>query len=110
MMLNNQAQAMTLWRAEHSLLTIEDLARAAGLTPEIVDALVRYRLIEPTTITSSYPLFPVSSIERLKRILRLRHDLGVNLSGVAVILEMMERIEELTSELRFLRSCHYSEE
>ena len=98
-----QTHALTVWRTEHSLLTLEDLASAAGLHPELVDVLVRYRLVEPTANTGSCPLFSISSVERLGRILRLRHDLGVNLAGVAVILELMERIEHLQTELKLSR-------
>jgi DNA-binding transcriptional MerR regulator len=107
---NSQTRALTLWRTEHSLLTLDDLASAAGMTPEIVDAFVRYRLIEPAPKTTNYQLFPSSCVDRLKRILRLRNDLGVNLAGVAVILEMAERIEELMRELTVLRSLYYPEE
>jgi DNA-binding transcriptional MerR regulator len=102
-MLNNKTHAMTLWRTEHSLLTIEDLARAAGMTPELVDTFVRYRLVEPSARVSSYQLFSMSSIERLKSISRLRYEVGVNLAGVGLILDMAERIEELSTELRTLR-------
>jgi chaperone modulatory protein CbpM len=98
-----QTHALTVWRTEHSLLTLEDLASAAGLHPELVDVLVRYRLVEPAANTGSCPLFSISSVERLGRILRLRHDLGVNLAGVAVILELMERIEHLQTELKLSR-------
>jgi len=99
-MMAEQTHALTVWRTEHSLLTLEDLASAVGLHPELVDVFVRYQLVEPTVHTGSCALFPTSSVERLNRILRLRHDLGVNLAGVAVILEMMERVERLQTELR----------
>ena len=101
---------LTLWRTENSLLTLEDLAKAAGMTPEVVDAFVRYRLVEPSFRTTTCPLFPTSCVERLKRILSLRYDLGVNLAGVAVILEMTERIEELKRELIVLRTYSFPPE
>src|ERR1700722_3302649 len=101
-MMADQTCALTVWRTEHSLLTLEDLANAAGLHPELVDTFFRYRLVEPTMHTGSCPLFSTSSVERLRRILRVRHDLGVNLAGVAVILQMMEQIEDLQAELRLL--------
>jgi DNA-binding transcriptional MerR regulator len=106
----SKSYALTLWRTENSLLTLEDLAKAAGMTPEVVDAFVRYRLVEPSLKITAYQLFPISSIERLKRILRLRNDLGVNLAGVAVILEMTERIEELKREVIVLRRYCFPEE
>ena len=58
---------------------------------------------EPTVHTGSCALFSTSSVARLNRIVRLRHDLGVNLAGVAVILEMMERVERLQTKLRLWR-------
>jgi DNA-binding transcriptional MerR regulator len=105
-----KSYALTLWRTENSLLTLEDLAKAAGMTPEVVDTFVRYRLVEPSSESNSHQLFPISCVERLKRILRLRYDLGVNLAGAAVILEMTERIEELKRELIYLRRYCLPEE
>jgi DNA-binding transcriptional MerR regulator len=98
-----QTHALTVWRTEHSLLTLEDLASAAGLHPELVDAFVRHQLVEPTVHISSCPLFPTSSVGRLKRILHLRHEMGVNLAGISVILDMTEQIENLETELEMLR-------
>src|SRR5258705_1530451 len=98
-----QTHALTVWRTEHSLLTLEDLASAAGLHPDLVDVFVRYQLVEPTVHTRSCPLFPTSSIERLKRISRLRHEKGVNLAGISVILDMPEQIENLETDLEMLR-------
>lgn len=104
-MMADTTQALTVWRTEHSLLSLEDLANAAGVHAELVDTFVRYRLVKPLAGYGPYPLFSTSSVERLQRILRLRHDLGVNLAGVRVILEMAERIETLQKEINFLRRC-----
>jgi hypothetical protein len=98
-----QSNALVLWRTEHGLLTVDDLASAAGLHSEIVETFVRFGLIEPLSRCGSCALFQPSSIERLRLIIRLRHDLGVNLAGVGVILELTERIENLQTELDFLR-------
>jgi DNA-binding transcriptional MerR regulator len=95
--------AMVLWRKEQGLLTVEDLASAAGLNSDAVETFLRFGLIEPRLRTGSCPLFQKSSVGRLRRIQRLRHDLGVNFAGVAVILEMAERIENLQAELESLR-------
>ena len=96
-------QELILWRTEHSLLTLTDLANVAGLHPELVEKFVDYGLIEPSPGTGSGPLFPAGAVKRLRCIMRLRRDLGVNLAGVAVILEMRERIENLQRELELLR-------
>jgi DNA-binding transcriptional MerR regulator len=99
----NFTQELILWRTEHSLLTLVDLANTAGVHPELVEKFVDYGLIEPSAGTGSGPLFPAAAVRRLRCIMRLRGDLGVNLAGVAVILEMSERIEHLQRELKVLR-------
>jgi DNA-binding transcriptional MerR regulator len=95
--------ALVLWRTANSLLTLEDLADAAALPRRRVQRFIGFGLIEPSARTGSDLLFPVSSVERVKRILRLKRDLGVNLAGIAVILDLRERIENLQRELWFLR-------
>ncbi len=42
-------------------------------------------------------------LRRLRKALRLRRSLGVNLSGAAVILELLERIEALEDEIRAIK-------
>ena len=64
--------ALIVWRTGHSLLTVEKLASAAGLSPELVDVFARYQLVEPAVNTGPYPLFHTSTVDRLRRILRLR--------------------------------------
>lgn len=101
----NGAQALALWRTANSLLTLKDLADAAALHPKRVEKFLAFGLIEPSAETSSGPLFSASSVERLRRIMRLRHDLGVNLAGIAAILDMRERILSLQAELGRLQGA-----
>ncbi len=49
------------------------------------------------------PLYSETDLERLRVIGRLVDDLGVNLAGVEVILNMRERMLELRAELERLR-------
>ncbi len=100
--MKNEIRAMILWRTEHALLTVEDLARATGLHPEQVQKFVEFGLVEAVAGSGPHPMFAAATVERLWRIVRLRRDLGVNLAGVAAILEMRERMENLQRELQHL--------
>ena len=51
----------------------------------------------------AHPLYSEADLERLRVIGRLVDDLGVNLAGVEVILNMRERMLELRAELERLR-------
>jgi len=45
---------------------------------------------------------PAAQISRIERVFRLRHFLGVNVCGAAVILELLERLDELQEKVRSL--------
>lgn len=68
------------------------------LHPEIIALLEELGLIETRGefISTEYAW-------RMNKILHLRKALGVNLNGAAIIVDLLERIEELENELRALR-------
>ena len=101
--MSEKAHALVLWRTEYSLLSVEDLASAAGVQTGIVETFVRLRLIEPSANIGFDQLFPASTVDRLQRIVHLRQGLGVNWAGVAVILQMSEHMEALQKEVETLR-------
>lgn len=95
-------KAMVVWRTEHALLSVEDLAGATGLHPEQIETFVRFGLLESVT-AGSREMFAAAAVDRLRCIVRLRRDLGVNLAGVAAILEMRDRMTSLQREVEHLR-------
>jgi DNA-binding transcriptional MerR regulator len=95
----NGMGALERGRVANPRLSIDDLARAVSMSPDRIAKFVGVGLIEPCTKTRSGLLFSASSLDRLRRILRLRRDLGVNLAGAAVISDMRERIVSLQAEL-----------
>jgi len=99
----HKTREVVVWRTEHAFLSLEDLARACGLHPGLVEQFVDYGLLEPLAGAGPRSLFPASAVERLRRIIRLKCDLGVNLAGIAVILEMRERFVSLQEELARLQ-------
>ena len=99
----DRAHSILLWRKENSLLSVDELAKAASLDTARVEVIIGFGLIEPAACTMAGPLFARSALERLQRIARLRRDLGINLSGIAAVLDMRERIETLQREVQDLR-------
>lgn len=69
-----------------------------NLHPEIVASLEELGLVE-----TSGDFISADYAWRINKILRLRSALGVNLNGAAIIVDLLERIEELENELRTLR-------
>jgi MerR family transcriptional regulator/heat shock protein HspR len=100
--------SIVLLNRNNSLFSVEELATAASAQPECVRKFIAVGLIEPSRQTFSGPLFRRSSLERLLRIMRLRRDLGINLAGIAAVLDMRERIEILQKEVERLQRLQFA--
>ena len=85
-----------------NLITTEELARLARLHPEMVDKLVDWGLIDPVKWEPRL-LFPETAVPRIWRIMRLHRDLGINWSGIGVVLDLLDKIEKLEREIAWLR-------
>ncbi len=80
------------------LYGLAEVARLAGLHPDIARSYLLLGLIEPIR-EEPEPLFSEEALYRLGRVLRLRRDLGVNLASAGIILDLLDRIEALEREM-----------
>jgi MerR family transcriptional regulator/heat shock protein HspR len=78
-------------------------AKLVSLHPQTLRYYDRIGLLQPSRTTGRIRLYSPSDIDRLRKIARLTDELGVNLAGVDVILNMSDRIERLQRELALLR-------
>jgi|SRR5689334_6336290 DNA-binding transcriptional MerR regulator len=85
--------------SESEQLTLDALAACAGVHPARIASFVEYGLIEPRARTGTQWLFDTACIARLRMIERLRRDLGANLAGIAVILDLVEKLASLQREV-----------
>ncbi len=85
------------------LLTLDALAERTDTHPELIRSYIEYGLIEPAGQRGTLLLFEIAAVTRVRTIQRLRNDLGVNLPGIGVILELLERMRELERELQRLK-------
>ena len=85
-------------------MSFASLAARAGLPPELVEQFIAFGLLTPSKPLVDPPLYDDEALLRLGRIRRLRRDLQLNLAGVAVALDLIERIERFEREVVALRS------
>ena len=64
-----------------------------------IEYFVEYGLLEPIARTGTQWLFDTACLARLRMIERLRRDLGANLAGIAVILDLLDRLTTLQREV-----------
>lgn len=67
--------------------------------PELLERLAALGIIELED-----GMLEIRQLTRLEKVFRLRSCLGVNLSGAAIILDLLEKIEELKAEIRRLEN------
>lgn len=74
-------------------------AKLVDLHPQTLRYYDKIGLLKPSRTAGRVRLYSQRDIEDLRRIVRLTDDLGVNLAGVEVVLNMARRIEELQEKL-----------
>ena len=91
---------------EQTVFTLADLCRSCAVEAEFIEAMVEQGIIEPTSKRGRHWCFAASSLRRTRVTVHLQKDLGVNLAGAALALELMERIDKIESQLRVLGGLH----
>ncbi|HYR44522.1 MAG TPA: chaperone modulator CbpM [Terriglobia bacterium] len=80
-------------RPRRDLLPLKEVASRAGVHPDVIYHFIELGLIEPATDRSTAEiLLDPEAIHRVCVIQRLRGDLGVNLAGAGVILDLLDRL------------------
>lgn len=90
-------------RTPRENLTLDAAAAHVGLHSVLIERFVEFGLVEPAERTGADMRLDAACLPRLIAISRLRTDLGVNLHGVAVILDLVDRLADLQRELAWLR-------
>jgi len=81
-------------------LTLVELCRTCQLPAEQVYELVDEGIIEPRGREPARWRFRWTSVHRVRCALRLQRDLGVNLAGAALALDLLEELDSLRARLR----------
>lgn len=81
-------------------LTLAELCRACNLSADQVFELIEYGIVEPRGREPSRWRFQGISLRRVRRVCRLEQDLGINVAGAALVLDLLEELEILRTRLR----------
>jgi MerR family transcriptional regulator, heat shock protein HspR len=88
-------------------LSLDAVAERVGMHPSLVERFVECGLIEPSGWEGARLVFDASAVPRLRMIGRLRENLSVNLAGIEVVLNLLDRFRALQRENDSLRSRLY---
>jgi MerR family transcriptional regulator, heat shock protein HspR len=79
---------------------ISAVAEMYGIHPQTLRLYEREGLLKPSRTEGNTRLYTDEDLERLEFILNLARDLGVNIAGIAIILQMRERMEEMNRQMQ----------
>jgi MerR family transcriptional regulator/heat shock protein HspR len=83
---------------------ISSVAETYQIHPQTLRLYERQGLLKPSRSVGNTRLYTDSDLDRLEVILTLTRELGVNLAGVEVILNMREKMQQMQQEVHQIMS------
>lgn len=83
---------------------ISVVAHMLDIHPQTLRQYEREGLVEPSRTGGRMRLYSQRDINRMKLILRLTRQMGVNLAGVDIVLQLKEQIDQMQEEIDQLRN------
>jgi chaperone modulatory protein CbpM len=80
-------------------LTLNELCKACSSSAEWIIELVEEGALEPVGYQQTQWRFTGMSLQKAQTAMRLQRDLGINLSGIALALDLLDKIETLEARL-----------
>ena len=79
---------------------ISSVAEQYEIHPQTLRLYEREGLLKPSRSDGNTRYYTEEDLERLEFILNLARDLGVNIAGIGIILQMRERMEEMNRQMQ----------
>ena len=91
---------MVTKRKNKGAYMISAVAEMYEIHPQTLRLYEREGLLRPSRSEGNTRLYTDEDLERLEFILNLARDLGVNIAGIAIVLQMRERMEEMNRQMQ----------
>ncbi len=91
---------MVTRRRNKGAYMISAVAEMYEIHPQTLRMYEREGLLRPSRSDGNTRLYTDEDLERLEFILNLARDLGVNIAGIAIVLQMRERMEEMNRQMQ----------
>ncbi|AFL68731.1 heat shock protein transcriptional repressor HspR [Sulfurospirillum barnesii] len=88
---------------EEPVYLISVVAKVLTIHPQTLRQYEREGLVSPSRTDGKMRLYSQRDIDKIKMIQRLTRDLGVNLAGVDIIMQLKDKIDEYESLIESLR-------
>jgi chaperone modulatory protein CbpM len=93
-----------LWLDQSGSMTLIELSDYSGLSEAELRELIELGVFQPLAQDSGTARFHAECLSAARLACRLRDDLELDPHGVALVLELLERVHELEAEVQALRA------
>ncbi len=80
---------------EETRCSLADLCRLCNVNAEVIESMIDEGIVTPEGCSPRDWQFPFIAVKRVQTVIRLQHDLRVNLPGCALALDLLDEIETL---------------
>lgn len=87
-------------------LTLDELCQVCCISNEFIQALIEHDIVHPSGNFPDEWMFSIEELRRVKTVQRLQRDLEVNMAGIALVLDLLDEINELRAH-RDIVQRHY---
>jgi|YelNatPaOPRAMG01_1025707.scaffolds.fasta_scaffold14739_1 MerR family transcriptional regulator/heat shock protein HspR len=99
-----EVRALARKMPDEPVYMISIAAQLTGLHPQTVRMYERLGLVTPSRVSNKNRLYSETDIQRLLQIRRFTQEMGVNLAGVEIILDLLQKMEKLQNENERLKT------
>lgn len=92
----NKSQECEEWY----ILSLTEVSSSFGISKETVIEIMDEGIVSANKNAQDELLFDMEAVRRIRTVVRLKRDLGVNLAGAGLALELLREIEHLRSLLK----------
>lgn len=93
-----------MYSYDEPVFLISVVAKILSIHPQTLRQYEKEGLLTPERTDGKMRLYSQKDIDKIKTILRLTRDLGVNLAGVDIILRLKDKLDELDSTIEDLQN------
>jgi chaperone modulatory protein CbpM len=86
-----------------SLIAATDICTYHGIEYTFIDSLSEAGLVKLKVVKKS-AYVPETELQKLEKMIRLHHELEINVAGIEAIIHLLERVEQMQEEMRVLRN------
>jgi len=93
-----------VWLEENGDLSLDEVVQLSGLPAEVLEELVNSGVLAPISSSEPQWRFTAACITTVRTAGRLRTDFDLDANALALVLRLMDRIDELEAQVRALRA------